>query len=467
MRVLNSSKKFNSSSAPFPTLLLFVYELIWHCLIPIVLLRLIWRAKRNSAYLKNIPERFGFFGRSDAFQNAIWIHAVSVGETRAAQPLIHQFLGQGKKILLTHMTPTGRQTGLDLYAQSIASGQLKQVYLPYDICWAVESFLKRFKPHLGLFMETEAWPTFVFRCHQLTIPLFLINARLSQRSFKRVLRFGSAGRALFQAFAQILPQTELDAQRYRALGVDDCQVTGNLKFDVQSAPSILSLGQKWKQSLSAINRLMVCAASTRAGEEKMILLAWQDLLSDPVFQDTKQRPLLIIVPRHPDRFNEVANLIAEYPFSSARRSAWSEGSVDNPIKTAHDLENVELILGDSMGEMLAYYKAADVVIMGGSLLPTGGQNLIEACASGCPVILGEHTFNFQQASIDAIEAGAAIRIRADDHASLQITLTKTLKHLLIDTKVRQGMSEAALRFASSHQGAAERTMQILNQYSTN
>lgn len=448
----------SSQAAKFPLALYFVYEALWHVLIPFVLLRLLWRSRKNSDYLKHVRERFGFYGTKPSLRKAVWIHAVSVGETRATQALVESLLKEGQSILLTHMTPTGRKTGAELYRKAIASGQLQQAYLPYDICWAIEAFLKHYRPQLGLFMETEAWPGFVFRTKQLGVPLFLINARLSGRSFKRVQLFGSAGRSLFQSFVGILAQSEPDAKRYQALGVNDVIVTGNMKFDVPEKAANQSLGKQWKRALREQERLVVCAASTRAGEELIMIDAWKKLLSE---FSSEIKPLLIVVPRHPERFTEVANLLYQSTLSFERRSNLSDPRSSAEFASVPHWTNVDVLLGDSMGEMGAYYNATDLVVMGGSLLPTGGQNLIEACANGCPVILGEHTYNFQQASEDAIACGAAVRIPATLPHELAQSLSETIKNLLINTVQREIMSAKALEYASVHQGATQRILDRL------
>ena len=448
----------SSQAAKFPLALYFVYEALWHVLIPFVLLRLLWRSRKNSDYLKHVRERFGFYGTKPSLRKAVWIHAVSVGETRATQALVESLLKEGQSILLTHMTPTGRKTGAELYRKAIASGQLQQAYLPYDICWAIEAFLKHYRPQLGLFMETEAWPGFVFRTKQLGVPLFLINARLSGRSFKRVQLFGSAGRSLFQSFVGILAQSEPDAKRYQALGVNDVIVTGNMKFDVPEKAANQSLGKQWKRALREQERLLVCAASTRAGEELIMIDAWKKLLSE---FGSEIKPLLIVVPRHPERFTEVANLLYQSTLSFERRSNLSDPCSSAEFASGSHWTNVDVLLGDSMGEMGAYYNATDLVVMGGSLLPTGGQNLIEACANGCPVILGEHTYNFQQASEDAIACGAAVRIPATLPHELAQSLSETIKNLLTNTAQREIMSAKALEYASVHQGATQRILDRL------
>ena len=441
-----------------PIGLYFLYEALWHFLIPFVLIRLLWRGRHNKGYRLQIGERFGFYGVDKNFNGAIWVHAVSVGETHATQTLIESFLQQGRRILLTHMTPTGRKTGADLYRKAIQTGQLKQLYLPYDICWAIESFLKRYRPQFGLLMETEAWPGFVFRTKQLGIPLFLINARLSEKSFKRVQKFGSAGKSLFQSFAGIMAQSQHDAERYKTLGVTNLSVVGNMKFDVAVQTANHALGMQWKKALQSQGRLVVCAASTRTGEESIVIDVWKQVLRQ---FDPSQRPLLIIVPRHPDRFTEVADILHQAGLSFKRRTTLSDPRSSDAIDPTKNWFDADVLLGDSMGEMTAYYSASDVVMMGGSLLPTGGQNLIEACANACPVILGEHTYNFQKASEDAIASGAAIRVSASTDVGLVQALIKALENLLMQSDLRNEMAKSALRFAAEHQGATQRILDRL------
>jgi len=442
----------NAEYGARPLVWFAVYQLLWHLLLPFAFVRLVWRARHTFAYLHHIPERLGFGYDKPITQGSIWIHAVSVGETRAAQPLVEAYLARGETILLTHMTLNGRRTGKQLFAKQIASGQIMQVYLPYDLCWSVENFLNTFKPKRGLFMETEAWPTVVFRCAELGLPLFLVNARLSERSARRVSRFGKAGRLLFQAFAGILAQTDFDAQRYRSLGVKNIGIVGNLKFDVALDEQLVHQGRLWQQELHAQQRLMVCSASTRNGEEAIILKAWKDLLLSNTFETT---PLLCLVPRHPERFTEVADAIHSAGLKFCRRSEWPG--------TPRDCSGLDVVLGDSMGEMPMYYSATDLVVMGGSLLPFGGQNLIEACAAGCPVLLGAYTYNFQQASLDAIQAGAAKRIEGDLSLGDSIALMEALKALLLNPAELSKMSDAAKTYSIEHQGATGRILAALDQ----
>ncbi|MEY4495129.1 MAG: hypothetical protein RL744_193 [Pseudomonadota bacterium] len=427
-----------------------IYQLLWHLLLPFAFIRLAWRTRHSSEYLSHFAERLGFAYGKNITQGSVWIHAVSVGETRAAQPLIEAYLERRETVLLTHMTLNGRRTGAALFAKAIAAGQLRQVYLPYDLCWSVANFIRAFKPKFGLFMETEAWPTVVFYCAEIGLPLFLVNARLSERSARRVNQFGKVGRSLFQAFAGILAQTQFDADRYRSLDVKKVEIIGNLKFDVPLDPNLVQQGKSWKQELHAKQRLMVCAASTRDGEEEVILKAWKGLLLSNALDIP---PLLCLVPRHPERFSEVANQIQDAGLKFRRRTEW--------IETPKSDVGIDVILGDSMGEMPMYYSAADLVVMGGSLLPFGGQNLIEACAAGCPVLLGEHTYNFQQAALDAIEIGAAKRIKGELLLSEPIALMEALKELLLNTVELAKMSSAATAYSIEHQGATKKILAAL------
>jgi 3-deoxy-D-manno-octulosonic-acid transferase len=377
----------------------------------------------------------------------IWVHAVSVGETRAAAPLIDALIQRGEKILLTHMTPTGRDTGRQLFADHIASGQLVQSYLPYDIHWAVNSFYRYFSIKVGLIMETEVWPSLILSARQKSLPVILINARLSERSARRVSRFSNFAQLIYQSFTKILAQTNLDAKRYNSLGLSNVMVTGNLKFDV--TPNL----EQIEHALALKNKLtdqvqIVCAASTRDGEEALIIEAWQ------AFLKTKENPndfCLLIVPRHPQRFDDVFAQLQSSFTKVSRRSNLGDQQFTDVINQGG------VILGDSMGEMSFYYALSDVVIMGGSLLPLGGQNFIEACALGRPIILGEHTFNFQQASTDVIDSRAAIRISDVDE------LVKAVDLLLTNHQVKEDMSTNALDFANQHTGATKKIVAVVRE----
>ncbi|HAN49279.1 MAG TPA: 3-deoxy-D-manno-octulosonic acid transferase, partial [Nitrospira sp.] len=374
----------------------FFYSLLFYLVQPLVWLRLLWRARKQPEYLLDLGERYGFHSQA-APGRLLWLHTVSVGETRAAEPLIKALLDEYEdhSLLLTHMTPTGRATGGELIEKY--GPRLIQAYLPYDLPDACSRFLDHFKPRLGLLMETELWPNLIAAAMQRSLPLSLVNARLSARSQRGYQRLSPLMRPALDALRAVAAQTPADADRLLAIGARRVSVYGNLKFDVTPSVEKLQHGANWRRELGS--RPVWLAASTREGEEVLILDAFARI----------DRPdlLLLLVPRHPQRFPEVAALVQERKFTLCRRS---EGSLPTHI--------TQVWIGDSMGEMPAYFALADVALIGGSLLPYGGQNLIEAAACGCPVLVGPHTFNFAQATADAIACGAALRIAdADDAAS--------------------------------------------------
>lgn len=409
----------------------FGYTLVLYALLPRVLWHLLWRARRQPAYLKNIPERFGYY-RQTVKPPMIWVHAVSVGETRAAAPLVLALRERypQHQILLTHMTPTGSETGEALFGDGVL-----RCYLPYDYPGAVARFLDHFKPEVGLLMETEIWSNLIHGCRQRRIPLYLINARLSEKSFSRYHRFADLARASLREITAIAAQTRDDAERLAALGAENVTVVGNLKFDIEPPAAQLGLGESWRKSYGE-GRPVLLAASTRDGEEEE-LLAVLEQINVPSL-------LTVIVPRHPQRFDEVAALLARRGIRFQRRSS-----------NAVIVPETRVLLGDSMGEMFAYYAACDIAFVGGSLLPFGGQNLIEACAVAKPTLVGPHTYNFAEATELAIAAGAAVRVGD------ALELAREAKRLLDDRNMAARMAEAARAFSRAHRGAAARTLELI------
>ena len=411
------------------------YSLLFYLAQPVVWLRLLWRARKQPEYLRHLGERYGHYPIT-APPRPLWLHVVSVGETRAAEPLIKALLGTypDHSLLLTHMTPTGRATGKELIAKY--GPRLVQAYLPYDLPGACAEFLGHFKPQLGLLMETELWPNLIAAAKQRNIPVLLVNARLSARSQKGYQRFGGLIHPALESLRAVAAQTPADAARLMAIGARSVSVFGNLKFDVTPSPEKLQLGGQWRQLLDG--RKIWLAASTREGEETLILDAYARL----------DRPdiLLLLVPRHPQRFAEVAALVKERQLSFCRRS-----------ENAFPADNTRVWLGDSMGEMPAYFAVADLAIMGGTLLPFGGQNLIEAAACGCPVLVGPHSFNFLQATEDAINCGAALRIDAAEDAAREAA------RLLADEAALTTMRDAATNFSQAHRGATARTIGLIQE----
>jgi 3-deoxy-D-manno-octulosonic-acid transferase len=424
-----------------------LYSAVWWLAMPFVLLRLWRRGGKEPGYRQHVPERIGFYpplAPSLASRKFLWVHAVSVGETRAAEPLITAMLDAYPEhtILLTHMTATGRATGQALFGKS---PRVLQCFLPYDTGWMVGRFLRHFSPRLCVLMETEVWPNLIVQCGRYKVPVALVNARLSARSLRRGKRFSTLMTEAASGMSCVGAQTEADAGRLQQLGGNNVQVTGNLKFDVTPSPALLAGGAAMRGQIGS--RPVLLCASTRDGEEELILDALSRRGQDPAFVDFQTANLLtVIVPRHPQRFDEVADMAAAKGLPPLRRSRLA----DEPVPP-----QVKVLIGDSMGEMFAYYAMCDVAFIGGSLLPMGGQNLIEAFAVGKPVLIGPHTFNFADITEQAIAAGAAQRVSDVD------TMLDTAQQLLQADQQRQAMGEQATHFAQQHRGATARTMAML------
>ncbi|MCV2368793.1 3-deoxy-D-manno-octulosonic acid transferase [Roseateles oligotrophus] len=406
----------------------WAYTSLLRLLTPFYLLRLWRRGKAEPLYRQWMLQRLGFYGSTPRSSGWVWVHAVSLGETRAAAALIDQLRLQrpNTRLLLTHSTATGRAAGLGLLQPGDA-----QAWLPYDTPGAVRRFMRQWRPAVGVLMETEIWPQLQFEAARRQIPMVLANARLSARSQRRGERFKALLHPAGRRLALALAQTEADAERLRASAAPKVLVQGNLKFDMQMDAGLLAQGHRWRE---ALGRPLLLAAVTREGEEAMLLQAWGQLKPQDL-------PLLLIVPRHPQRFDEVAALVEKAGLTLARRSGWTEQPSEQDLQA-------QVWLGDSMREMALYYAAADVALLGGSFAPLGGQNLIEAAACGCPVVMGPHTFNFAEAAELAEAAGAAIRVT---------DIRQGLAQALIICKEPSGQrAEHARQFAAAHRGAAAR-----------
>jgi len=403
---------------------------------PAYVLRLWLRGREEPLYRHAIGERFGRYDTLPVGHGWLWIHAVSLGETRAAAALIAalRLHRPGLRLLLTHGTATGREAGRPLLREGDA-----QAWLPYDSPGAVRRFLRHFRPALGVMMETEVWPNLLRAAHQARVPMALANARLSEKSRRQGERLDAILRPAVQSFALVLAQTDADAGRLRERGAAPVEVAGNLKFDVSPDAALLARGRDWRQMLVGLGRQVLLAAVTREGEEAQLLAAWQA----HAWPLGARRPLLLLVPRHPQRFGEVADLVAAQGLTLARRS----GFADTPGAQALA---ADAWLGDSMGEMGLYYALADVALLGGSFAPLGGQNLIEAAACACPVVMGPHTFNFAEAAELSQQAGAAFRVDG-----MVAGLAQAVQ-LLADPAARAAAGQAGLAFAAQHRGAAER-----------
>jgi 3-deoxy-D-manno-octulosonic-acid transferase len=435
---------------------------------PLLRRKLRLRARAEPGYAQAVGERFGRYApevlrelqqadHARGYAPWVWVHAVSLGETRAAAILIAALRARlpGMRLLLTHGTATGRAEG----AKLLQPGDV-QVWQPWDTRAAVGRFLRTFRPALGILMETEVWPSLVAGCKAQGVPLVLANARLNAKSWRNARRVAALAVPAYRSLTAVWAQTEDDARRLHGLGAPVQAVLGNLKFDVRPDAVQLALGQAWRAHSP---RPVVMLASSREGEEAMWLqavapsferkrlLAKAHQAQEAIDSEVSAEPpdpaaqvQWLLVPRHPQRFDEVAALLEGAGLRVARRSAWR----DTPTPA-------DVWLGDSLGEMQAYYALADVALLGGSFAPLGGQNLIEAAACGCPVVLGPHTFNFAEAALRACEAGAALRV-ADLRQGVQAACALALD----DAQLAQARVQAQA-FAQTHRGAAEATAQAV------
>ena len=424
-----------------------LYSLLMWLVQPFLRRKLVRRGVQEPGYLQAVEERFGRYSASapEPDGHTVWVHAVSLGETRAAALLVARLRQRlpGMRLLLTHGTATGRAEGVKL----LQPGDI-QCWQPWDATAPVARFLDYFRPRIGILMETELWPNLVAACTRSGVPLVLANARLSEKSWRLTRHLAWLARPAYRSLSAVWAQTQDDATRLAFVGASVQGVFGNLKFDAMPDPAQLAKGRAWRHK---IGRAVVMFASSRDAEEAALLRILADratLGADPAAHAVQW----LIVPRHPQRFDAVATLIEEQGFRVSRCSLWADGPpADGDAQDARAV----VWLGDSLGEMALYYGLADVALLGGSFEPLGGQNLIEATACACPVVMGPHTFNFAEAAELALTAGAAQR--ADDLAGA-VTMAAVLAQ---NEEGLQTARRAAGTFTRAHQGALERTVEAI------
>ena len=441
---------------------LWLYGRVMRALQPLLRRKLARRAQQEAGYAEAIEERFGSYTQPlENTSELVWVHAVSLGETRTAAVLLTALRAQhpGLRILLTHGTATGRAEGAGL----LRPGDV-QIWQPWDSPAAVARFFDHFKPRLGLLMETEVWPCKVAAARARGVPLVLVNARLSEKSLKQALRVATIALPAFGALSAVYAQTAEDAQRFLALGAAVKGVFGNLKFDATPDVSQHAQGTAWRHRAGMP---VVMFASSREGEESDFLeqivpiapviraQAATDLIAhDSVEGTAPGRFKPFIVPRHPQRFDEVHALAESRGLSVSRRSRWPAAG---PFASREALQ-ADVWLGDSLGEMALYYSLSSVALLGGSFAPLGGQNLIEAAACGCPVVMGPHTFNFLEAAELAEAEGAALRV-ADMGEAVRSAIG-----LANEPRALAKAVHAGLAFAARNRGATNRTLAALQAY---
>ncbi len=410
-----------------------LYTLLFHLALPLILVRLLWRARRAPAYSRRIGERFAL--RLPAFQSGgIWVHAVSVGESIAAAPMIRELRARHPDlpITVTCMTPTGSER-----IKALFGDRVQHSYLPYDLPWAASRFLDRLQPELAVVMETELWPNHIHQCARRGIPVALANARLSERSARGYARFARLTAPMLAELSLIAAQTEAEALRFRELGASEAsvQVTGSIKFDLTVDPALPARAAQLRQQWGAETRPVWIGASTHTGEDEILLAAHRLLLAE------HPDALLILVPRHPERFRSVHELCCKQGFSTVRRS------LEEPPRA-----DTQVMLGDTMGELLFLFALADVAFVGGSLVPTGGHNLLEPAALGKPVLTGLHLFNFLDIAAQMRDAGALVEIGSAPE------LAASIKRFWNDPEQAERARIAGLGVLQNNQGALERLL---------
>ncbi|MDP2229184.1 MAG: lipid IV(A) 3-deoxy-D-manno-octulosonic acid transferase [Moraxellaceae bacterium] len=418
----------------------FLYSLLFHLLLPLVLMRLLWRGLRAPAYRHRWRERFGVGVAHQ--QGGLWVHAVSVGETLAAAPLVAawQQAHPGEPVFLSTMTPTGSARVRAIWGDSVG-----HAYAPYDLPWAWALFLRRVRPVALVIMETELWPNMIAAVHARGIPVLLANARLSERSARGYARAGWLARPMLAQLTQIAAQDEATADRFRALGVAPARVTvtGSLKFDFSAPADLPARAEVLRHKWALDNRPVLVAASTHEGEDESLLTALSQL------RETFPSLLLVLVPRHPERFEAVARQITDAGFALVRRST------DEPVSAG-----TAVFLGDSMGELLLWYALADVAFVGGSLRPPlGGHNMLEPIALGVPTLSGPHVTNFQAIADELVAAGALQLVPAD-------AIADTVRVVLTDNALREQQMAAGERVLVRNRGALARQMALLEAMQT-
>lgn len=428
---------------------LWLYGALMRLLQPLLLRKLRRRGQQEPGYLHQVPQRLGRYDTPAVLPGAVWVHAVSLGETRAAGLLIDALRQRwpDMRLVLTHSTATGWAQG-----QSLLRPGDVQVWFPWDTPQATRQFLQQHQPVIGVLLETEVWPFMVQACLQARVPLFLVNARLNDKSWRSARRWSWLSGPAYRGLQAVWAQSETDAQRLRSLGARVEGVLGNLKFDVQDQPQARALAQSWRARwrLGDRARPVVMLASTREGEEA----EWLDALAaqperEQAFRDAGV--LWLLVPRHPQRFDEVHAALQSRGMAVFRRSALPPGDGAWPVAAVQ----APVFLGDSLGEMPVYFQAADMALLGGSFKPLGGQNLIEAAAFGCPIIMGPHTYNFADAAQGAEASGAARRV-----ANMDAALDQVLVWLKHPADLAQAQEQGWLMVAQSR-GAAQRCAQAI------
>ena len=444
----------------------FFYTFLLRLLAPLIWAWMAHRARRAGGDWQIFgAERFGAYPQPWDGESPVWVHAVSLGETRAAQALIAGLIARGERVLLTHTTATGRAEGARLFAAQIAAGQLYQQWLPYDFPGATRHFFQHYQPRLGILIEREIWPNLMRQAQAEQVPMVLASARFSEQALGHVRKidrfFPDLMRSSYKALALTLAQTQDDATRLYLAGANNIGVLGNLTFDVLLPVVAVDAGRGWR---ARIKRPIVAIASTREGEDALFVAALQSLLSNRDgcnAQSDLPDPLYLLIPRHPQRFDEAAALLENAGLGFVR---WS--TIRHDVHADSQVMQAQVMLCDTLGEMPFFYAASEIAIVAGSFAPLGGQNLIEACAVGTPVIVGPHTRNFADAVQGALEAGVAIQISESEAHDSALRALICAREWLMDAEALEKRAAQARQWVAQHTGATTRMLDEISEFET-
>ena len=423
----------------------FIYSALLYLATPLVMLRLFLLARKAPAYRQRWRERFGFFPSLPKDKPVIWVHSVSVGETIASAPMVRELLERypEHRVLVTTMTPTGSDRVKALYG-NLPGDRVRHVYCPYDLPDAQNRFLNKVKPELALIIDTELWPNTIAACHKRGIPVIIVNARLSERSARGYARMKGLVSTMLKQITMVACQSKDDGERFTRLGLplQQLTITGSVKFDLSVSPDVIKQGKHlkstWEEGLGRPS-IVITAASTHEGEDQQILDAFNSL------REQYDNLLLVLVPRHPERFDAVNELIKSSSCNVVRHSG------NQPLTSS-----TSVVLGDTMGEMMTFFAASDIAFVGGSLIEHGGHNMLEPAVLGLPVLSGRHVYNFQDISDSLVRAGGMQLVDSPKQ------LAEAIARLITDKLHYKEMSQNAARFVASNRGALEKTLNLIN-----
>lgn len=427
-----------------------LYTLIWVLLFPFALGYLFLRGRKDREYREHLAERFGSY-QDLGMSSSVWIHAVSMGETIAVAPLVRALLAQGERVIITHFTPAGRRTSQSLFAEDMATGRLKAVYVPFEFDWVFSRFFKTFAPKYGLIVEADIWPRMISASRRRRVPLFLCNGLFSSRSVELDRKLFGIRSGVMRELSGMMVKSSLHKDRFHAVGIKNIAVTGELRFDQPVPKHHLAAANELKASAGFANRKVIALTSAVAEEEDLHFSYMKHMLER--VEDTETKPLFIYVPREPERFSGLTQSLNSYGLRACARSDWLDADLSE--KENLTLDDIEVIVGNSLGEMFFYLALSDMVVVGRSFHPRGSHNVIEPLLLGKPVVVGPYTWNIEYPSVEAIEAGVLTQCETIEELE-----TFTLD-FLADRWDALKFTNATRDFLQTHAGATEKCIAAL------